>query len=325
MEAIVAAGTRIPSMSEIALYLAEIARSGGAGHLLDTAEEVLEARDFLKAELPLHKSADAEYDVIEETYEAVSEYLKRGNPNGQRFQVNPFFDYNLARHREGPGSLLTTLEAGAYACFFVFSVGGGGPLSYFNTSKIYLNEAEWGQIVQPLAFLRETVLRDRRSALPHVTMARADAERVALARSVAIFEQIVGPKAGTDNDHGGLNGNYRIIAFYEDRMDRRGGTFGCGEACGQQDCVHETQTTRFMLELLHRHGLFAYHGVDQDNSFVELGKSDHASALIFESLPDGTREGWTVDSWVEDNGRPPQIMKKSEWFEFWRKVFPGNH
>jgi hypothetical protein len=139
-----------------------------------------------------------------------------------------------------------------------------------------LSRDEWGMATQPL----------------QSPAATAGEERLAIARSIAIFENIVGRHTGTYRDKGG---------------NRRG--FG---QPGQLDCIDESTNTTTYLHLLERGGLLRHHRVlERATRFGLFIGMPHTTAVIEET---GTGDRYAVDSWFLDNGQPPYIAR----FEVWK-------
>lgn len=125
----------------------------------------------------------------------------------------------------------------------------------------------------------------------------ARAERRAIARSIAAFEQLVGAKTGTDRD--------------------LGGTFPGAFRAGQMDCIDEaTNTTRY-LHVLDQAGLLRWHSVAEPVTRLPIPRGwwPHSTAVIRERAS-GTR--FAVDSWFEANGRPPHIVDLGRWRRGWK-------
>lgn len=148
-------------------------------------------------------------------------------------------------------------------------------------SEVSLTEAEWAQVTTPL----------------HPPASDPAGERRQIGRAVALFEQIVGRKTGTDTDKGGLS---HIVA---------------GDPT-QLDCIDETTNTTTYLTLLHGHGLLRWHRVGQPASrgFFLDGRWYHESAVLLEQASGAE---FAIDSWVGDNGEPPVIMPLEQWQWTW--------
>jgi len=121
--------------------------------------------------------------------------------------------------------------------------------------------------------------------------ATAADERQAIARSIAVFEDIVGRHTGMYRDKGG---NLR----------------GVGPP-GQLDCIDESTNTTTYLRLLEHAGLLQWHRVlETSTRFGLLIGMPHTTAVIEES---DSEVRYAVDSWLLDNGMPPYIEKLAIW------------
>lgn len=123
--------------------------------------------------------------------------------------------------------------------------------------------------------------------------ADAEAERRAIAASVALIEEIVGRRIGTASDKGGL----AYIA--------------AGDPT-QQDCIDESTNTTAYLMLLEQDGLLRHHRVAEPASrgvFLDF-RWYHQTAVIVER---GSGREYVVDSWFDDNGAPPVITTLGHW------------
>ena len=138
-----------------------------------------------------------------------------------------------------------------------------------------LSQDEWGKVTQPL----------------HNPSATAAEERLAIARSIASFEDIVGRHTGTYRDKG------RNLP-------------GFGQP-GQLDCIDESTNTTTYLRLLARGGLLRHHRVlERSTRFGLFIGMPHTTAVIEET---GTGDRYAVDSWFLDNGQPPYIARLEVW------------
>ena len=123
----------------------------------------------------------------------------------------------------------------------------------------------------------------------------AEQERDAVARAIAIMEEIVRPKIGPGQD---LGRNLR----------------GFGKT-GQMDCIDESTNTTTYLYLLEQAGYLKWHRlVDSSTRFGIFVGMPHTTAVI-EDIKTDTR--YAVDSWFFDNGMPPAIIKLSAWEKGW--------
>ena len=125
------------------------------------------------------------------------------------------------------------------------------------------------------------------------------AERAALALSVQAFETIVGRRVGTSSD--------------------RGKTQVGGGKKSQMDCIDEATNTTSLMVLLNSRGVLRHHKVlhPAARGFFLDGRYPHATAVLAETA---SGEAWAMDSWPDDNGKPPQVMRLDEWFASRRSV-----
>jgi len=130
----------------------------------------------------------------------------------------------------------------------------------------------------------------------------AHAERAAIARTIARFEQIVGELTDTTDD----------------RAEN-----GLGNAWWTQlDCIDESVNTTTYLRLLAGAGLLRWHAVDapQSRGWFLFGWP-HSTAVIRERAGGAL---WAVDSWFFDNGEPPVIVPITVWKQTrWRPAAAG--
>lgn len=125
----------------------------------------------------------------------------------------------------------------------------------------------------------------------------AEQERAAIARAISRFEQIVGPRTGTDQDVGG--------------------TFPGAFKGGQMDCIDESTNTTTYLHLLDQAGMLRWHDVLKPSTRFPIPRGwwPHSTAVILERTT-GTK--YVVDSWFDDNGYPPHIVELSVWKRGWK-------
>lgn len=138
-----------------------------------------------------------------------------------------------------------------------------------------LNDAEWRRAIAPF----------------DGTATSADQERAVIARSIAIFEEIIGGHFGTSVDLGGnLAGMFRE---------------------GQLDCIDESTNTTTYLRMLEQHGLLRFHSVENTSTrFGLFVGMPHTTAVIRETA---SGQRYAVDSWFFDNGQPPYIASLRDW------------
>lgn len=150
-------------------------------------------------------------------------------------------------------------------------------------ADIPLTEEDWAKIKLPM--------------LPPTENAAAEREKIK--KSIAVFEQIMGEKAGTKTD--------------------KAGTFRHMGAEGlQQDCVDESMNTTIYLQLLKQKNLLLYHNVSGPTvrlPIIHAGRWPHQTAVITEKE---TGQSYVVDSWFHDNGEPPEIVTLEQWKDGWK-------
>jgi hypothetical protein len=121
-------------------------------------------------------------------------------------------------------------------------------------------------------------------------------ERIKIAQSIALIEQITGQKTGTDKDVGGAT----II----------------GQGIYQMDCIDETINTSKYLNFLKNDGLIRLHDIAtpaRRGAFVD-GAWPHNTAVIKER-ESGKR--FAIDSWFADNGDVPNVIPLEIWLDGW--------
>lgn len=122
-------------------------------------------------------------------------------------------------------------------------------------------------------------------------------ERTAIAQAVALLEQFVGDRTGTDRD--------------------LGGTFPGAFQPGQMDCVDEaTNTTRY-LHLFMQQDWLRWHTPLEPVTRLPIPRGwwPHSSAVIRERA---SGQEFAVDSWFDANGQPPHIVDLPTWRRGWQ-------
>jgi hypothetical protein len=123
-------------------------------------------------------------------------------------------------------------------------------------------------------------------------------ERLQVGRAVALLEDLVGSRTGTDQD------------LPKD--------LGFGRP-GQLDCVDEATNTTVYLTLIFNDGLLSWHSVGgraTRGPFTGLlTQWPHSTAVMRDETID--RE-FAVDAWFLGNGEPPFIVPMSQWWSGWR-------
>ncbi|MBI2994671.1 MAG: hypothetical protein HYY48_10915 [Gammaproteobacteria bacterium] len=111
--------------------------------------------------------------------------------------------------------------------------------------------------------------------------------------------------AWIESEVGGITGTWR---------DRGENSAGSGED-GQMDCVDEANNSTVYLEMLLNDGLLRWH---RPGPRISRGVSrllvPHFTATVVQT---GTGARFAVDSWFEDNGKPPYIVLLAEWQRGW--------
>ena len=131
----------------------------------------------------------------------------------------------------------------------------------------------------------------------------ASIEREKIGQAIALFEQTIGQKTGTDIDEA------QAAGFSLNRK-------------GQMDCVDETFNTTIYLQLLYKAGLLKWHVVGESiNRGNYITSWPHNSASIYERPAPylkGSKTHYAVDSWFHKNGIKPEIILASKWLGGWR-------
>ena len=130
----------------------------------------------------------------------------------------------------------------------------------------------------------------RRVARLFVDSGNAQAERVNIARGIALMERLVGRRTGT----------------WQDRPRNSAGT---GQT-GQLDCIAESINTTTYLRLLEQAGLLRWHSVEKRIKRQRWLVAIHWTAVI---RAQGTDLRYAVDSWYGDNGARPLVQLLSDW------------
>lgn len=149
-----------------------------------------------------------------------------------------------------------------------------------------LSDQEWEQV----------------ASLFHSNIGSAKEERKAIAKSIAMIEQFIGPKTGTDID----KAKAVVINFNTD---------------GQMDCIDEAFNTSTYLYLMRQAGFIKYHtlGKPLRRNFNELSYP-HSTATIHEigKVERITGDGhYVVDSWFHENGALAEIIPAITWDAPW--------
>lgn len=153
-------------------------------------------------------------------------------------------------------------------------------LSCHQVSELSLGPAEWRQI--------QTVFTPPADS--------AENEREKIRQAVALFETLVGLKAGTSDDLG------------QNKLR--------GSRVGQLDCIDEATNTSVYLRMLETDGLFRWHRTAPRTARGLLnGQFPHNTATLIDI---GTDTRYAVDAWFFANGQPPAIVLLEDWRRGWR-------
>jgi hypothetical protein len=119
-------------------------------------------------------------------------------------------------------------------------------------------------------------------------------ERERIARAIGMFERLVGPKNGTNDDLG----KNPPDAPYSPRG-------------GQLDCISESTNSTTYLKQLETAGLLKWHSVGERTVRRHWLFAIHWTAVITD------REGvqYAVDSWYGDNGEPAIVLPLQAWYK----------
>lgn len=124
----------------------------------------------------------------------------------------------------------------------------------------------------------------------------AQAEREQIKQAIALMEQMVGKITSTEGD--------------------KAGTFQHLGEEGQLDCIDESTNTSFYLQMMVNDGLIRFHTAeDRAHRGFFFNGWPHSTAAIREK-ESGAR--YVVDSWFEDNGKPPYIIPLQQWQDGWK-------
>lgn len=125
-------------------------------------------------------------------------------------------------------------------------------------------------------------------------------ERERIAHAIALLETMIGKLTGTAHDKGR---NFQGVG-----MD------------GQMDCIDESTNTSIYLSMMLDHGLLKWHSnEDRATRGWFIFGWPHTTAVIRDA---GSGELFAVDSWFEDNGKPPYILPLQVWSDGWQPPEP---
>ena len=118
----------------------------------------------------------------------------------------------------------------------------------------------------------------------------AQAERLAIAQAIGLFEEFAGSQTPTRNDKGG-NEN-------DDGVD------------GRMDCIDHSHNSTAYLRLLEAHGWLKFHQVREPVKRAPLLVNIHWGAHIQEIK---NQREFVIDSWFFDNGHPAAVFELDDW------------
>ncbi|MGB9368645.1 MAG: hypothetical protein WCE79_21800 [Xanthobacteraceae bacterium] len=120
----------------------------------------------------------------------------------------------------------------------------------------------------------------------------ADAERKALAATMAWFEKRVAAEAGTAS------------------AKARAGLGHAGDR-SQFDCLDKTSNTVGVLAIVAEMGLLRHHVIDvpESRGFI-IGGLPHTTAVVRERK---SGQKWAVDGWTHNNGELPDVLPLEQW------------
>lgn len=146
--------------------------------------------------------------------------------------------------------------------------------------KVELNQRDWKKIERAFGAKAKS----------------AEQEREKIAKTIGVFEQVVGPVTGTEHD--------------------REGTF-LETGDGQLDCVDESTNTTVYMMMLRDAGLILFHDIGQPQVRYPLLSGRgwmHQTAVVTETK---TGAEYAIDSWYEDNGVAAYVVPMPEWRNGW--------
>ena len=136
--------------------------------------------------------------------------------------------------------------------------------------------------------------RAQMSAIMASGSASAEAERVAIGRTEAWFEQRIAPMTGTAK-----------------RVARAGPLAGVGAGKRDQfDCIDTTVNTNSLLLILYQLKLLRHHAIAAPAFRFLFTDGPHNTAVIKDRK---TSELWTVDPWTHKGSEVPDIWPLAKW------------
>lgn len=123
----------------------------------------------------------------------------------------------------------------------------------------------------------------------------AQEERIKIGKAIALMEQYTGDLAGTTDDM--AKAPLRRKNYYE------------------LDCIDETLNTTKYLTFMEQAKFFTFHDVGRPafKGNLILGIYPHNTATIIDRE---TRVMYVVDSYIYENGAPPDIRELDSWYKY---------
>jgi len=149
----------------------------------------------------------------------------------------------------------------------------------------------FGCAYQTPILLRPTDLAQIKKLFPAAAAKSPDAERKALAATMAWFERRVAAEAGTA------------------KAKARAG-FGHAGDPSQFDCFDKTSNTIELLTILAQMGLLRFHAIEAPESRGGIGSLPHTTAVVRERV---SGQKWVIDGWTHNNGELPDVMPLEKW------------
>ncbi|WP_395175714.1 hypothetical protein [Roseibium alexandrii] len=158
-------------------------------------------------------------------------------------------------------------------------------------NKVYICHGFGCVYKTPVEYSRQDLARLR--VILASGRASPSAERQAIAHAVAWQERRVAVTVGSEEDVGGFD------------IENAG-------VSGQMDCIDESTNTTSLLLVTQKHKMLRYHRVSAPvaRGFFLDGRYPHATATVTEKK---TGTVYAVDSWVNANGKRPDIMPIDHW------------
>lgn len=123
----------------------------------------------------------------------------------------------------------------------------------------------------------------------HPNATDSEGERKQISQAIALMENLVGLKTGTDVDKG---------------RNQNTGEYG------QMDCIDESTNTTTYLKIFEQRDWLKFHSVEKPVKRNPFFFFVHWSAAIYDRSSDSI---YVVDSWFRDNGQLPDVRPLSNW------------